>query len=55
MSKSKDPKQKKQLSLKRDRRNVYGENPAASRKGIAKGNSDATWTGVGVSPKCFRS
>ena len=37
MSKIKNPTQKKQLSLNRDRRNVYGENPAASRKGIAKG------------------
>jgi len=33
----KNPKEKKQLSLERDCRNVYGENPAASRKGVAKG------------------
>jgi len=37
LSTVKNPKEKKRLSLKRDRRNVYGENPAASRKGIAKG------------------
>ncbi len=37
MSTVKNPTEKKQLSLKCDRRNVYGENPAASRKGIAKG------------------
>jgi hypothetical protein len=37
MSKIKNPAQKKQLSLKRDCRNVYRENPAASRKGIARG------------------
>lgn len=37
MSTVKNPKEKKQLSLERDCRNVYGENPAASRKGIAKG------------------
>jgi hypothetical protein len=37
MSTVKNPKEKKRLSLERDRRNVYGENPAASRKGIAKG------------------
>lgn len=36
MSKVKSPTQKKALSLKRDRRNVYGENPAASRKGIRR-------------------
>jgi hypothetical protein len=37
LSTVKNPKEKKRLSLKRDCRNVYGENPAASRKGIAKG------------------
>ena len=37
MSTVKNPKEKKRLSLQRDRRNVYGENPVASRKGIAKG------------------
>ena len=37
MSTVKNPKEKKRLSLQKDRRNVYGENPAASRKGIAKG------------------
>ena len=37
MSTIKNPKEKKRLSLERDCRNVYGENPAASRKGIAKG------------------
>jgi hypothetical protein len=36
MSKVKDPSQEKALSLKRDRRNVYRENPAASRKGIVR-------------------
>jgi hypothetical protein len=37
VSRVKNAKEKKQLSLERDRRNIYGENPAASRKGIAKG------------------
>ena len=37
MSTVKNPKEKKRLSLERDCRNGYGENPAASRKGIAKG------------------
>lgn len=37
MSKIRSPQDKKALSLKRDRRNTYGENPAASRKGIRKG------------------
>ena len=37
MSTVKHPKEKKRLSLERDCRNVYGENPAASRKRIAKG------------------
>ena len=37
MSKIKSPKEKKSLSLARDRRNTYGENPDASRKGIRRG------------------
>jgi hypothetical protein len=37
MSKVKSAKQKKELSLKLDRRNIYGENPQASRKNIARG------------------
>jgi hypothetical protein len=37
VSKVKSPKEKKALSLKKDRRNTYGENPAASRKGIRSG------------------
>lgn len=37
VSKVKSPSEKKALSLKRDRRNTYGENPAASRKGIRRG------------------
>jgi hypothetical protein len=37
MSKVKSPKQKKQLSLDRDRRNTYGENSKSSRKNIARG------------------
>src|SRR5215467_1136838 len=37
MSTVKNPKQKKRLSLDRDRRNVFGENSKASRKNIAKG------------------
>ena len=37
MSKVKTPQEKKALSLKRDRRNTYGENPQASRKGIRRG------------------
>lgn len=37
MSKIKSPKEKKKLSLARDRRNTYGENPVASRKGIRRG------------------
>jgi hypothetical protein len=37
MAKSeKTPQEKKELSLKRDRRNVYGENDKASRKGIPR-------------------
>ena len=34
MSKIKLPQAKKQLSLKKDRRNIYGENDKASRKNI---------------------
>lgn len=37
MSKVKSAREKKALSLKRDRRNVYGENPQANRKGIRRG------------------
>lgn len=37
VSKVKSPNEKKALSLKRDRRNTDGENPAASRKGIRHG------------------
>jgi len=37
VSKVKSPQDKKALSLKRDRRNTYGENPEASRKGIRRG------------------
>ena len=37
VSKVKSANEKKALSLKRDRRNVYGENPQASRKGIRRG------------------
>ena len=37
MSKVKSAKEKKVLSLKKDRRNIYGENPQASRKGIRRG------------------
>ncbi|MCB1607187.1 MAG: hypothetical protein KDI71_09460 [Xanthomonadales bacterium] len=36
MSKVKSPQLKKQLSLARDRRNTYGENAKASRKGISR-------------------
>jgi hypothetical protein len=36
VSKVKSPKEKKALSLKRDRRNTYGENAQASRKGIRR-------------------
>jgi len=32
MSKAKSPQQKKQLSLERDRRSIYGENDKAGRK-----------------------
>lgn len=34
MSKVKNPKEKKELSLKKDRRNTYGESPHAARKSI---------------------
>jgi transketolase len=37
VSKIKSPKGKKKLSLARDHRNTYGENPEASRKGIRRG------------------
>ena len=37
MSSVKNPRDKKRLSLKKDCRNIYGENPAASRRGIARG------------------
>jgi hypothetical protein len=37
MSTVKSPAEKKRLSLKRDRRNRYGENSKASRKGIRAG------------------
>jgi hypothetical protein len=36
MSTIKNPEEKKRLSLKHDRRNVYGENAKASRKGIPR-------------------
>jgi hypothetical protein len=37
MSSIKNPEDKKRLSLKRDRRNVFRENSKASRKNIARG------------------
>jgi hypothetical protein len=37
VSKIKHPKEKKRVSLKRDRRNIFGENSKASRKNIPKG------------------
>jgi hypothetical protein len=37
MSKIRSPKEKKLASLELDRRNTYGENSKASRKGIRKG------------------
>jgi hypothetical protein len=37
MSKVKSPQEKKQLSLDKDRRNVYGECPSSSRKNIRRG------------------
>jgi|SRR5690348_8474143 len=36
MSRVKNPREKKRLSLDRDRRNVYGENAKASRKNIPR-------------------
>jgi hypothetical protein len=36
MSRVKSPQQKKRLSLRRDRRNVYGENDKASRKNVPR-------------------
>jgi len=37
MSTVKNPEEKKQLSLERDRRNTYGENSKSSRKSIQRG------------------
>ena len=37
MSTVKNPRRKKQLSLKRDHRSVFGENTHAGRKNIARG------------------
>ena len=37
MSKIKSPREKKHISLERDRRNTYGENPTSSRKNIRRG------------------
>ena len=37
MSKVKNPRAKKRLSLERDRRNTYGENAKSSRKNIQRG------------------
>jgi hypothetical protein len=48
MGKVKNPTEKKRLTLARDRRNVYGENPAASRKGIAKASGANTRTSAGA-------
>jgi hypothetical protein len=36
MSTIKSPREKKKLSLERDRRNIYGENAKSSRKNIPK-------------------
>jgi hypothetical protein len=36
MSKIKSPREKKRISLARDRRNVFGESPHAARKSIPK-------------------
>jgi hypothetical protein len=36
MSSTKSPQEKKRLSLKRDRRNTYGENAKSSRKNIPR-------------------
>src|SRR3954451_2036583 len=35
----KTPKEKKRLSLAKDRRNIYGENSKSSRKNIARGRA----------------
>ena len=40
----KSPQEKKRLSLLKDRRNTYGENAKASRKGIARHKRDRTRT-----------
>lgn len=40
MSTSKSPQEKKALSLARDRRNMYGESPHASRKNIKRGKQN---------------
>src|SRR3954451_13286029 len=37
MSKLKSPAEKKRLSLRKDRRNIYGECPTSSRKNIRRG------------------
>jgi hypothetical protein len=37
MSKVKSPREKKRISLLRERRNVYGECPSSSRKNIRRG------------------
>jgi hypothetical protein len=37
MSKVKSPQEKKTISLKKDRRNIYGECPTSSRKNIRRG------------------
>jgi hypothetical protein len=37
MSKVKSPQEKKELSLRKDRRNLYGECPTSSRKNISRG------------------
>lgn len=41
MSKLKSPREKKDASLAKDRRNVYGENDKASRKRIPKAKQEA--------------
>jgi hypothetical protein len=40
MSTIKSPQEKKRLSLERDRRNMYGESPHASRKNIKRGKQN---------------
>ncbi len=40
MSTIKSPQEKKRLSLKKDRRNMYGESPHASRKNIKRGKQN---------------